>query len=848
MKKLLAFLFLLLAPLAAQGQTTTTLYRVDTIAALKAIPTSRPPVVIVMDIATGGEFAWGTTPCSAADDVYQVTPTAGPTGCWTRLANTQAIGLAPNISRGLVTATGSTTARTLAARTAAAADVRDFGAVGDGVADDTAALNTAFTYATTNAVPFVLGKGTFKVTSKLTWDFTPVFENGLTIISDNAVIDGTAIGGSGNVMQWLCSGGTTPSPQSCYRTRLQGGLRVTGSTTGYVVDIGKTDFSDALNVFNINQLSVQNFNTGAGGGIRLNYILGTEMHLVSSCAGNGAALAFQQVAFSYIYTNATCDGTTGGRSILIENGITKANMFASTDMEISAVLLEITSSGAIDNTFISPNFSGNSSGVGVIPNVGVKATAGSNNVLINPNYNGYPGTLSYTDGNTVGIRVLGGSGTKATYVAPAVTTYTVTGLDDGTIMSSGNAGATLAITLPATVLQPGWTMTFVSEGGNAITLTPAGGKFILFDGQTLASVTVPGGSGAAEVRLVSRGDQWQLDYASPAVSIARSFAGASTFTDTVTFPTPFTLGATSVTTTGTNLNYLTSATGTTGTTSTNIVFSTSPTLVTPILGVASATSVNKVAITAPATSATLTVADGKTLTASNTLTLTATDGSTLAIGAGGTLGTAAYKNTGTSGANIGFLNGNWVQSGAVQFSTGISVGAPTSGVQSNVVNSQAGYNVMGVSAIDGSRNASLGTVTAVLASTAQTNTVCYNSGTGLFTYQTWATGCLASSARFKENISAKSNADALKVVTSLEPVTFNYKKSADMGSDKHNGFIAEQVVKVAPDLVVFEKDGKTPRAVKYQEMAPYFAGAIRELKAANDNLKAEIAELKKKVK
>ena len=148
-----------------------------------------------------------------------------------------------------------------------------------------------------------------------------------------------------------------------------------------------------------------------------------------------------------------------------------------------------------------------------------------------------------------------------------------------------------------------------------------------------------------------------------------------------------------------------------------------------------------------------------------------------------------------------------------------------------------------------------GTLSATIASTAQTNVACYNSGTGLFTYQTWATGCLASSARFKENITVRSNADALKVVTALEPVTFTYKKSADMGSEKHNGFIAEQVVKVAPDLVDFEKDGKTPRAVKYQEMAPYFAGAIRELKtandnlkAANDNLKAEIAELKKKVR
>lgn len=40
----------------------------------------------------------------------------------------------------------------------------------------------------------------------------------------------------------------------------------------------------------------------------------------------------------------------------------------------------------------------------------------------------------------------------------------------------------------------------------------------------------------------------------------------------------------------------------------------SPTMTTPTLGVASATSINKVAITAPATSATLTIADGKTLT------------------------------------------------------------------------------------------------------------------------------------------------------------------------------------------------------------------------------------------
>ena len=87
-----------------------------------------------------------------------------------------------------------------------------------------------------------------------------------------------------------------------------------------------------------------------------------------------------------------------------------------------------------------------------------------------------------------------------------------------------------------------------------------------------------------------------------------------------------------------------------------------------MLGIATATSINKVAITAPATSATLTIADGKTLAASNTLTLAGTDGSTLNVGAGGTLGTAAFKNTGTSGNTVPLLDGNNTHSGTLTMS------------------------------------------------------------------------------------------------------------------------------------------------------------------------------------
>jgi hypothetical protein len=60
-------------------------------------------------------------------------------------------------------------------------------------------------------------------------------------------------------------------------------------------------------------------------------------------------------------------------------------------------------------------------------------------------------------------------------------------------------------------------------------------------------------------------------------------------------------------------------------------FGSSPTLTTPNIGVATATSVNKVAITAPATSATLTIANGKTLTVNNTVTLAGTDSTTYTL-------------------------------------------------------------------------------------------------------------------------------------------------------------------------------------------------------------------------
>ena len=120
------------------------------------------------------------------------------------------------------------------------------------------------------------------------------------------------------------------------------------------------------------------------------------------------------------------------------------------------------------------------------------------------------------------------------------------------------------------------------------------------------------------------------------ISVAKGGTGASTLTGILLGN-----GASAITAITTSAALAAAISDETG--SGALVFANTPTLVTPILGVASATSINKVAITAPATSATLTIANGKTITVSNTLTFTGTDTSSVAFGAGGTVAYTGNK-------------------------------------------------------------------------------------------------------------------------------------------------------------------------------------------------------------
>lgn len=138
---------------------------------------------------------------------------------------------------------------------------------------------------------------------------------------------------------------------------------------------------------------------------------------------------------------------------------------------------------------------------------------------------------------------------------------------------------------------------------------------------------------------------------------------------------------------------ITDETGTGG-----LVFANTPTLVTPILGVASATSINKVTITAPATSATLTIANGKTLTASNTLTLTGTDSSSVAFGTGGTVVYNTSLNQFSSNTTTAtefralITDGTKTGTGSVVFGTSPTITTPTYATSSSTTDADTVIN------------------------------------------------------------------------------------------------------------------------------------------------------------
>jgi Pectate lyase superfamily protein len=257
-------------------------------------------------------------------------------------------------------------------------DVRCFGAAGNDVNDDTAAIAGAVAAALNANEPLLLPPGTYRTTQTLTIDYTTRATVGFRLISMGAVIDGTSIS-SQPVLEILCSGGNPHAPKGCFYFSEQGTLFVNGNTQGYAAVIGQPDFSDAHNSIKIDHLMVNNANGGSGaGGLQLNYVLSSQIFAVADSAGGAAGIALEQTQITHI-AGAGSASASSGTGLLIENGYSFANTIESVDLEEAPTCLMITSLNAAHNTFISPYMNCATA---------VNVSSGNTTQLINPLFAG----------------------------------------------------------------------------------------------------------------------------------------------------------------------------------------------------------------------------------------------------------------------------------------------------------------------------------------------------------------------------------------------------------------------------------------------------------------------------
>jgi hypothetical protein len=335
------------------------------------------------------------------------------------------------------------------------------------------------------------------------------------------------------------------------------------------------------------------------------------------------------------------------------------------------------------------------------------------------------------------------------------------------------------------------------------------------------------------------------------------------------------------------------STGATGTGA--IVFGTSPSLTTPSLGVASATSVNKLTITTPATSATLTIADGTTLSTAGSVshagaysqTFTATANTSLTLPTTGTLATlagsetltnktlssAVLTGTLTAGGGVG-TNGQYLQStatgvqwatlsGTISLAAGSGSGSVSTGgtltltggtgITTSASSSTITITNSGVTSVSAGTGVTLGATTGACSisigqAVATTSNVTFGtiaSGALTVTGAITATGDISSNYsddRLKTRTGKIEN--ALEKVLSLDGFHYHANETAvALGYDASKqeiGLSAQQVNAILPEVIAPAPIDSQYMTLHYERLVPLLVEAIKEQQKQIEELKAKL--------
>ncbi len=230
----------------------------------------------------------------------------------------------------------------------------------------------------------------------------------------------------------------------------------------------------------------------------------------------------------------------------------------------------------------------------------------------------------------------------------------------------------------------------------------------------------------------------------------------------------------------------------------------------------------------------------------------------ITTGTGNTaVGSSALEllQTGISNTSIGSSSLSQLVSGSQNVAAGYQALLLATGSNNTAVGALAGSTLT-----SGDNNIYIGYNAAPISTTESNNIVIGNSsmvtaymfgiygatstsGTAVYINSSGKLGTTTSSRKFKENIESVDSKTATKILD-LDIVQFNYKD--DKTKELNYGVIAEDVVSIFPEMIVYDKEGEIS-TVQYHKLLPLVIKKIQDMQAEIEELKSQINKLNVKV-
>ena len=370
---------------------------------------------------------------------------------------------------GFIQAGVGAVARAIQAKLRESISFYDFGAVGDGVADDTAAVLAAIARHLLTGIPLRTGAGVFLVSAQVAFDLSLALR-----------LTGVSIKGAGRrrtIIKSTYTGGVpflvTSSGGAFFHTIKDIWFQAVNDS-GPVLQIGKNDYSDAFNSCTFTGINVNNSSVNpASEGARLNFVLQSDIEIVSNCGGsgnpayptapgNGSAMVIRQVQFSTVRVA----GGNANTGLKITGGYTYGNSFPAPDIEEVQYGVKIDSANASRNTF---------TGGAIVASYCISAEAGAANV-----FNGTVAT-AYAGGSII-------DGTKNVGVTLVQPGFGVAVNQAQMPDALPGAAASVVARGPDTNIR----LNLVSKGnGDVAIITSDGRTLAIFAGNVASSVNFP---------------------------------------------------------------------------------------------------------------------------------------------------------------------------------------------------------------------------------------------------------------------------------------------------------------------------------------------------------------------